>query len=184
MTVIVGLEFQNQVYMGCDSGALAGYDIFQSRLHKVFQKGPFLIGYTDSFRMGQLLQYRLQVREQNEGEDDLEYLVVAFVESVRACLQEGGFAKKENEQEEGGQFLVGYRGRLYLVDNDYQVNSCRDGYYAVGCGMGYALGSLHTPCDLIPESRVRRALEAAGHFSGGVSRPFLVVGPDGTSTTL
>jgi len=37
-------------------------------------------------------------------------------------------------QEAGGTFLVGYRGRLFRVDSDYQVGESVNNYCAVGCG--------------------------------------------------
>ena len=59
MTCIVGLEHDGKVYMGGDSAAVGGMDVYPSRIPKVFQAGRYLIGYTTSFRMGQLLQYGL-----------------------------------------------------------------------------------------------------------------------------
>lgn len=173
MTCIVGLEVENGVIIGGDSAAPSGWDIYTTRLPKVFRLGNFIVGYTTSFRMGQLLQYRLKVEPKTEGQNDIEYMVATFIDAVRACLKEGGFAKVENEQEEGGQFLVGYNGRLYEVHADFQVNSSENGYHAVGCGANYALGSLWTSRDwLDPAFRVNQALKAAGHFSNGVRPPY------------
>ena len=59
MTCIVGLETPNGIMMGCDSAAVGGGNIFTTRLKKVFKRGKFLIGYSTSFRMGQVIQYKL-----------------------------------------------------------------------------------------------------------------------------
>lgn len=175
MTCIVGLETENGVMIGSDSAAVTdGWGINASCLKKVFGHGEFLIGYTSSFRMGQLLQYKLSIKPQTNKQSNLEYLATMFIDSVRKCLKEGGFSKVENEQEEGGQFLVGYRKKLYRVDADFQVNSHIDSYMAIGCGACFALGSLWTSKDLPPEKRVRQALEAAGHFSSGVCEPYYI----------
>lgn len=178
MTCIVGLETPDGVWMGGDSAAAEGWNIYTSRLLKVFRRGQFLIGYTTSFRMGQLLQYRLSVEPQARGQTDLEYMATTFVDAVRDCLKSGGFAKVENEQWEGGQFLVGYRTELYIVDSDFQVNSSDDTYTAIGCGANVALGALWTGMwfneRLDPEQRIKKALEAAGHFSNGVREPYFV----------
>jgi hypothetical protein len=175
MTCIVGLEVPWGVIIGGDSSAASGWDIYTTRLPKVFRLGDFLIGYTTSFRMGQLLQYRLSVEDQFNDQADMHYMVTTFVDAVRVCLKEGGFTKIENEQEEGGQFLIGYRGKLYEVASDFQVNSSEDGFYAVGCGANCALGSLwSTKIWENPDARVIKALEAAGHFSNGVRPPYYV----------
>lgn len=55
MTCVVGLVDKGTVYIGVDSAAVQGWTRRKSRVAKVFHRGPFLIGYTTSFRMGQLL---------------------------------------------------------------------------------------------------------------------------------
>lgn len=175
MTCIVGLETKDGVLIGGDSAAANGWDIYTTRLPKVFRLGNFIVGYTTSFRMGQLLQYRLKIEPKAEGQTDIEYMATTFIDTVRVCLKEGGFTKVENEQEEGGQFLIGYNGRLYEVPPDFQVNSSDNGYHAIGCGANYALGSLWTSKNWEnPDARVIHALEAAGHFSNGVRPPYYV----------
>jgi len=174
MTCIVGLELNNEVWIGGDSAASNGWRIHATRLKKVFKHGRFLIGYTTSFRMGQLLQYSLTIDSQKKTQDSLEYMVTTFIDGVRKCLKDGGFAKVENGVEEGGGFLVGYRGRLYTVDIDFQVNMSRDGFGAVGCGADFALGNLLETKTLNPKKRLKRALKAAGHFSTGVCGPYYV----------
>lgn len=53
MTCIVGyVTPAREVVMGADSAGVAGYDLRIRRDVKVFHAGPFLIGYTSSFRMG------------------------------------------------------------------------------------------------------------------------------------
>lgn len=175
MTCVIGLEQGGDVYIGADSAAASGWEVRASRMPKVFRRGPFLIGYTSSFRMGQLLQYHLTVAPQ-DGEDDGAYMVCTFIEAVRECLKSHGYTKVENNQEEAGQFLVGYNGRLYFVDEDLQVNRFIDDFDAVGCGREYALGAMKAlPETLGPEERIERSLEIAAHFSGGVCEPFKVM---------
>ncbi len=175
MTCIVGLETDNGVIIGGDSAAANGWDIHASRLEKVFKCGNFLIGYTSSFRMGQLLQYGLWVPKQEDGQSDLEYLAITFIDDARNCLKKGGFRTVENEQESGGEFLLGYKDKLYVISSDFQVNSSTDGYTAIGCGAGFALGNMWSSSHLPPEKRILQALEAAGHFSNGVCAPYFMV---------
>ena len=73
---------------------------------------------------------------------------------------------------------MGVRGRLFQVDDDYQVGECIAEYNAVGCGRSYALGSLYVTQDLPASVRVLKALEAAQHFSAGVREPFRLMGQD------
>lgn len=188
MTCIVGfVEPSGRVVVGGDSAGVAGLDIRVRADEKVFRRGPFLLGFTTSFRMGQLLRYSLQVPDQGE-ESDYEYLVTRFVDAVRKCLKDGGYATKTSDQEAGGTFLLGYRGRLYTVDSDYQVAAHHDPYTAVGCGADFALGALAVlrpkkefATDLGPvfdipgEVPVKKALEVAEKFSAGVRGPFTIL---------
>lgn len=176
MTCIVGIEHEGGVWIGADSASVSGWEKRETALSKVFCVGEFLIGYTTSSRMGQLLQYQLVVPKQNI-EGDMAYMVTVFVEAVRECLRNGGFTKIENFREEGGVFLVGYRGNLYTIEGDFQVNRNREGYAAVGAGEACALGSLHTTQydpSLSPDQKVRLALEAAAAHNVMVTGPFTV----------
>jgi len=173
VTCIVGLECDGQVFIGADSMAASGWDARETLLHKVFHRGEFLIGYTTSFRMGQLLEHRLEVAEQGD-EDDMAYMVATFVEAVRELFKDNGFSKIDSNQEEGGIFLVGYRGRLYNVCSDFQVNRFSDGFAACGCGEAYALAALKIYDDLGPNQRCLEALKIAEYFCAGVRGPFFV----------
>lgn len=174
MTCIIGLVHNDKVYIGADSAAVSGWQVRATNLDKVFRRGPFLIAYTNSFRMGQILQYHLEVQSQ-DGEPDIEYMVRHFVDAVRTCFKELGFAKVENNEESGGMFLVGYRGHLYAIEDDFQVNEMTDGFDAWGCGKEYALGVMKALEHLPPIEQIEKALEISAHFSGGVLPPFQVV---------
>ncbi len=149
---------------------------------KVFLVGRFLIGCTGGFRLNQVLQHHLAVVPQGD-EPDEAYMVQTFAESVRVCLKVYGVSEVSNNVESGGIFLVGYHGRLYLVDSDFQVNEMQDGFDACGCGAPWALGAMAALVDLPPRERIERALQIAEHFSGGVRGPFTILeeGNDGHS---
>lgn len=172
MTCIVGLVDGDRVWMGGDSAGVSGLDITVRADTKVFRNGDMLIGFTNSFRMGQLLAYKLAPPQHERDQDVFRYMVVDFVDAVRACLKDGGYAQRSNDVESGGTFLVAYEGRLFSVQSDYQVGEAVRGYHAIGCGADYALGSLASTVGLPAEERVRKALECAELFSGGVRSPF------------
>lgn len=171
MTCIVGLEHDGSVTIGADSAAVEEMRISARVDPKVFRVGPYLIGFTESFRMGQLLRFSLDVPEQSSTVDDFEHLCTVFVDAVRLCFREGGIARDDHGEESGGVFLLGYRGALYCVDSDYHVGRTVLGYDAIGCGSEFALGSLTTSTGT-PRRRVTRALEAAALHSAGVCEPF------------
>jgi len=182
MTCIAGICQDRKVWIGADTASAAGWRVRSTWLSKVFQVGEYLIGYTSSFRMGQILQYHLEVKPQADADgqhDDLRHLVADFVPSARDCLEQHWYSEIKTKQEPGGTFLLGYRGRLYRVDSDFQIVPSRDNFDACGCGEDYALATLKTMHDLLPNIRppeqIYMALKTAEHFSGGVKGPFDVL---------
>ena len=173
MTCVIGLKHGGRVYIGADSAAVQGWSVRPSNVPKLFRNGPFLIAYTTSFRMGQLLQYELDVPKQ-EVNDDRKFMVTKFAESVRKLLKERGFAKVESNSEKGGQFLVGYRSALYTIHNDFQVAEVAEGLDSLGSGSDYALGAMRALDKSPPARRIKKALEIAAHFNMGVCAPFHV----------
>ena len=174
MTCIVGLLDKGKIYMGGDSAGVARLALSIRADQKVFIKDDFIMGFTTSFRMGQLLRYNLEIPTICKNIDLFEYMVTSFVEAVRKCLKDGGFAEKKDEKEKAGTFLVGYQNRLFCIDEDYQVGEQLLPFYAIGCGDNIALGALFANEHLKSEERILQALEAAEQFSAGVRRPFLV----------
>jgi ATP-dependent protease HslVU (ClpYQ) peptidase subunit len=176
MTCIVGLVHEGAIYIGGDSAGVSTGDLSLSvrQDRKVFRNGDCVMGFTTSFRMGQLLAYRLSVPKPREGDDVMAFMVGDFMNAVRQCLKDGGFAAAKDGVECGGTFLVGYRGRLFSIYGDYQVGENSHGYAACGCGELIAMGSLHASVGQPPEDRVRGALTAAETFSAGVRGPFVV----------
>lgn len=172
MTCIVGLVENSKVYIGGDSAGVAGWSLSVRKDLKVFKNGPFLIGFTSSFRMGQLLQYVFTPPKRHPDRDVTAFMVVDFIDGVRSCFKSGGFAELKDSAEKAGQFLVGYEGRLFNIDSDYQVGELVDGYAAAGCGEDIALGALFASRHLQPTERLQVALEAAERFSAGVRGPF------------
>lgn len=175
MTCIAAVAHDGKVYIGGDSAGVGGYGLTVRADVKVFRNGPYVFGFTSSFRMGQLLHHALKAPKP-EGNLD-RFLCTKFVDAVRECLKTGGFASSTYGVDEGGTFLVGVQGRLFVVESDFQVGEAASGYDAVGCGSDLALGVLHLSGrqQMAPRSRVRLALEAAETHSAGVRGPFRIV---------
>lgn len=173
MTCIVGLVHDGKVTIGADSAGVGGLDIANRKDVKVFTNGDFVIGCTTSFRMIQLLQYKLTAPKRHPDTDVMRFMVTDFIEEARRVFRDGGFTTKDREAESGGTFLVGYAGRLFRIDSDFQVGERADGFDACGCGDSYALGAMANTADMPPRDRLTKALETAAHFSAGVRGPFV-----------
>lgn len=179
MTCIVGYVDDDHIWMGGDSAGVGGYDLRKRKDEKVFtietkKAGAFIFGFTSSFRMGQLIRYSFDPPEFIDGSDVFKYMVVNFVDYLRNCYDKGGYLKKKDNVDRGGTFLVGYKDRLFEIEDDFQVCEVEQNYNSVGCGSSYALGSLYANITNDIETKIRIALGAASEFSAGVSPPFII----------
>ena len=170
MTCVVGLEDHGKVYIGADSLGVNVSTLEKTIREdvKVFINGPFIMGCTTSFRMIQILQYQFVPPAHPVGSDDMRFMVNEFIDAVKKCFKDGDFSG-------GGEFLVGYNGKLYSIENDFQVGKPTLKYDAVGCGARFAVGAMFANNKLKPVARIKNALEAATTFSAGVAPPFVVL---------
>ena len=193
MTCIVAMADGQYVIMGGDSAGTDGRDLYLRADAKVFQKGQYLIGFTTSFRMGQILRYETELPEvpQDPTPENLErFFVTEFIPAVRRSFEQHGFAKtarisspdkpgvSEDGQVVGGTFLVGVAGQIFEIRGDYQLGRPVTPYSAVGAGAMVALGALRAlevVEGLSLRDRVTRALETAEAYSAGVRGPFQLV---------
>jgi ATP-dependent protease HslVU (ClpYQ) peptidase subunit len=173
MTCIVGLVENGKVYMGGDSAGVTGFNLRIRTDPKVFLNELFLIGYTSSFRMGQLLRFKFKPPYHKPEINIDEYMMTDFIDSVRQCFKDNGYTEINNNRETAGTFLVGYKGRLFIIDSDYQVGESANYFDAVGCGEDFALGSLNSTRGN-PKERIQKALETAEKFCCGVRGPFII----------
>ena len=176
MTCIAAIAHKGKVWMCGDSaGSDASLSIQTRTDPKVFEKGEFLIGIAGSFRMGNLLRFKFHPPAPVEGEEEFEFICTSFLDAVRLCFIENGYAQKENNVEViDGLFLVGWRGCIYCIYEDYQVATVADDYAAIGSGQDIALGSLYSTKGKTPQDRLRNALEASAKYNAGVRGPFVL----------
>jgi ATP-dependent protease HslVU (ClpYQ) peptidase subunit len=187
MTCIVGLEHNGEVWMGGDAASVSGSSIVTYRDPKVFHlKSPntkydFLIGYTSSFRMGQIIKHSFVPPGGVSALGIEKYLATKFVDALRSLFKRKGFVpdKEEGENYEGGNFLIGHNGHLFEMNEDFHIGSPNsigdDTFYAVGSGSEVALGALSVTRGAEPKNRCHWALTASAEFCSAVRPPFTVL---------
>ena len=187
MTCIVALIHENKVLLGGDSAASDDKSgiIFQRTDPKVFKVGQFGIGFVDSFRMGQILQYNWTppIYKPTAGFKNLDkFMRTKFIESVKETFQEQGYGRFGNnapeDGDEGGVFIITVQGsgRIFTMDTDFHIGEVDVSFMAEGSGQQLALGSLYsTGLIKTPRKRVRMALEAAAKFNMNVRPPFTII---------
>jgi ATP-dependent protease HslVU (ClpYQ) peptidase subunit len=183
MTCIVAIAQNGTVYMGSDHAASdekSGW-ILSRKEPKCFKVGQYGIAFTDSFRMGQILQYnwtppKYTPTKTNSGLD--KFMRTKFIDSVKDAFRVNGFGSvsQAGAEDEGGIFIVGVEGRIFTVDEDFHIGENIVNYMAEGSGGHIALGALYaTKNQKNPRMRLKTALEAAAEFNMAVRSPFTYI---------
>lgn len=178
MTCIVGLREGDSVWLGGDSLATDFNYYLLGAQPKVFtlevpESGSMVVGATGEIRLPQLLQHALTIPERRPGTDVMKWLVRDFIPAVRKTFKAEGYTYVENNREgHNGQFLVGFMGRLFKVESNFQITEDSRNVAAVGCGADFALGALFESKAGSPKAKLLQALRAAEAFSIGVRGPF------------
>lgn len=168
MTCIAAIVENDHVYMGGDSCGAAGTPYTIRKDAKVFRLGECVVGYTLSFRMGQILQYRMSP-PQLDGVIDLHrYFVAEWGDQLRITLESNGW-------KDGPVILIGCRGELFEIQQDFQVVHHSRPYAAVGSGEPLAEGALFVVRNepLLPKAKLFLALSAAAEHCTDVKPPFV-----------
>lgn len=170
MTIIVGLEHNGRVHLGADSSGVDGWRMTMRSDTKVFRNGPYAIGFTSSFRMGQILRYAFDAPDPpSQGLE--RFMCSSFVDAVRDAFKGKGYATTKDGADVGGTFLIGVSGHLFTMYEDYQVERTTDGFNAIGCGRDIAAGVLFVTKGS-PRQRLATALKTTERYSCAVRGPF------------
>lgn len=175
MTCIVALSHNGTVYMGGDGAAADenSSSVSSRKEPKVFVKGPYIIGYSGSFRFGKVVQHSFNPPKP-QGDDMDKFLNTSFVTALREVCD---IAKVDpSSEDDGSEMLVGVNGRVFEFCNDWHFGEDINNFNAIGSGSSFALGSLYsTRQRTSPHARIRLALESAERFSSSVRKPFTIL---------
>lgn len=183
MTCIVGITDGTTSYIGGDSfgsNGRSGTILNNKKVFKYNNNENIILGYTTSFRMGQLIQYSECLFDELsiiKNYVDEKYMINTFIPNLQSLLNKGGFERICNNEKTGGNFIIAIKNKIFEVQDDYSILSPKDNFCSVGCGYMYANAVLYTlrNSDLTPQEKIIKALEAAEYFSTGVKRPFYVI---------
>lgn len=175
MTCIIGFSNGQEVHIAGDSGGFSGIEKVVRSDEKVFPIGDeFIVGFAGSYRLGQLLRYDFTPPARPSDITDMAYLVSYFIESLRTLLKDKGYCYIDNNQETiDGLFLLGYRGHLYCVDQDFHVGMSMDGIDSIGAGSSICIGAFDGLSSVKNiKQRLFKALDITEKRSTVVLKPF------------
>jgi len=178
MTCIIGYSKNDTIYMGGDSAAVNSYheiDIRQDR--KVFIKRDMIFGFSASYRVGQILKYDFKIPDHNHNLTNDEYLHSVLIPKMIGTLKEKGKTIKNGEISDLS-ILIGYKGFLYEIQEDFQISQLQIPFCACGAGANFAKGAfyvLENNKKLSAKNKILKSLETSSYFSAAVSPPFYVL---------
>lgn len=159
MTCIVGFIDKNKdLWMGADSLGSNNSIKTERKDTKLFYNNQFLIGYTTSFRMGQILRYKWNSPKNVNKKDDYEFMCTDVIDSIRECFKENDY--------ENGEFLIGYNNRLYTIEEDFQIAEQVDKFASCGSGCYFAIGAMNILKNITDgKNACKMALETASKYN-------------------
>lgn len=164
MTCIVGVVKDGVTYLASDSFATSDYIAIECG-EKIFSPcNNTIVGYAESYRMGQILQYCNVFDKMAKSKDHVGDMIRRVIPKM----------KKAMDDNIEPCALVGCGNSLMIVNSDYSVLEPKDKYFAIGSGQDYALSVLHVmkDIDMPVEHYMLMALETAAKFSHKVKGPF------------
>lgn len=172
MTCIVGIVEKDHIIIGGDSAATSGDSISIIKDPKVFKVGSFLFGCEGSFRFIQAIKHMF-ISPKLANKDINKFMCIDVVNEIMRVCEESKLSKTENNK--FGSALIGFKNRIFELDDDFQIFESESGMSAIGGGADLALGSLYTSKGLNSYDRCLTALEAAETFNTSVSKPFTII---------
>lgn len=179
MTCIVGAIEEGRIILGADSAASCDHEIYRMQERKVFRNGPYVIGVTGSYKIGELLRFKAQLPEPPTDPTDLKPFFVRHLMPKIAGIVRAEGAAHDGRLLLGPRtgLLLGCRGKLWHVDPDLTV-LCEGNFASIGSGRLRAYAALYVleKAGVGPaKRRVELALEAAAEYTASVRGPWQFV---------
>lgn len=165
MTCIVAISDGSKVYIGGDRGHSDSHTLVSSTQPKIFEVGPYVIGYAGNSGIGQAVVHNFSFPPLAKNSNIYKHMTTVFIPALRTFIKDSDIKLPENDDDNAG-FIVGVKGKVYEIDiADFQCVEYNE--VCIGSGSGYAYGSLYTTqdYDIDPIGRIHIALDSAIHYS-------------------
>ena len=162
MTCVVGYidDCKQVAWLGAESSATDDETTYDYSGKKIFYVGDFLVGFSGSFRAGQIVRHEVQLPPITSQLELEKYLQTVFSKEIKKTLKKHFTPKKIDTF----NLLIAYEDKLFTLENDFTILPFAP-YMAIGTGTPYALGALKALMDykISTRTRITKAIEAAIH---------------------
>jgi ATP-dependent protease HslVU (ClpYQ) peptidase subunit len=172
MTCIVAFRYKKDTIIAGDKMGSDTITGSVMKKPKVFRNYDFLIGYEDSFRLGQILQFNWFPPERKMEQDIDSYLYVDVVRSLKECFEMEGYG--EEGKSEFGTFILCYEDRIIEVQSDLSFLEPEQDIVCLGSGGYHAVGAIEALLDYEknPETILKKAFKIVSDNVVSVSSKF------------
>lgn len=181
MTVIAAIVEQGRVLMGGDSHIADGDRVLRDTSGKVWKTPDMVIGASGSLNAADAVRYGFAFPDPAEESED-RYMRLTVPSALGVFLGERGLMREDESKNSRVDLnlLIGWRGRLWEIDQDLTTVETLEPFGAIGSGGTVARTALACLKDLLPpRERLDQALGLAARYAKNVSGPFAVLeGPD------
>ena len=167
MTCIAVVRKEDKIYMSGERGVSDDDIILQSATPKVWQLGPYLMGYAGSMD-GERIRHNFKP-PLPEGNLD-KFMYTKFIKSLRT-FYENWWVDTSKDADFG--MIICIRGRIFEHNAvDMSLTEYQQPFLCMGSGSQYAYGSLYsTQKSKNARNRVRQAVAAAIEYSPSCKGP-------------
>lgn len=177
---MVGVATRKGVWIGADSGSVAGEFSRSVPEPKVWKAGEWIVACAGSWRALELMKYTVKLPRAPKLVSDLHRVIcIDVVDEIRKAFSARGVADAvELDSEDGAAWLalIGVRTpsggcALYYLEAEHAE---RVSEYAVGLGDEFAMGVLSCTRQTPPALRLRNAFNRTRAHYGALRSPFRV----------
>jgi len=144
MTCIISFERDNKIIIAGDKKASNSATGSNVKEPKIFEKKKFMIGYTSSFRMGQILKHIWTPPSKKEDQTIDNYLYTDVINSLRQVFEVNNFGESDTT----GTFILVYKNRKFIYQSDNSLLEYEDNVISTGSGEEIAFGSVKALIDI------------------------------------
>lgn len=179
MTCIVAVSQGGKIVMGGDSAAtsMETGETVLLKIPKVFIREDYIIGYAGSIRFGKFIQYTFEIPRVPSwavGSEKLdEFMNNYFIPELRQQISDNELDAKEKET---FSLLVGIRGHIFEIDNEFAAYESSTYYAAIGSASAVATGALEMAYPIArPQGICDMALTIAAEKNAFCRPPFTIL---------
>ena len=180
MTCVVGLRFDNCVYIGADSflsDSMTGLKLRYPK--KVFQVNDFIIGVCGSVRLLQTVAHKFQVAPKFVGQDIYDYVYSTFFDCLINCLRQEKCLMEADGIEvlPNSQMIIGIEDKIFVVQPDLSIFEPEEDFVCIGSGEFHSQGVMEIlkGTDLTPAEKIQTAIEKTSKHVVSVNEDIIIL---------